>query len=29
MGTFSKIFGLGDKELQKEADKLLLKLSKA
>ena len=29
MGTFSKIFGLGDKELQKEADKLLLRLSKA
>lgn len=28
MGTFSKILGLGDKELQKEADKLLLKLSK-
>ncbi|MBN2229388.1 MAG: DUF47 family protein [Candidatus Thorarchaeota archaeon] len=29
MGTFSKIFGLGDKELQKKADKLLLKLGKA
>jgi len=29
MGTFSRIFGLGDKELQKQADALLLKLSKA
>jgi len=29
VGTFSKILGLGDKELQKQADKLLLKLSKA
>ncbi len=29
MGTFSKIFGLGDKNLQKQADELLLKLSKA
>jgi len=29
MGTFSRIFGLGDKELQKHADELLLKLSKA
>jgi predicted phosphate transport protein (TIGR00153 family) len=29
MGTFSKIFGLGDKDLQKQADELLLKLSKA
>jgi len=28
MGTFSRIFGLGDKELQKQADTLLLKLSK-
>jgi predicted phosphate transport protein (TIGR00153 family) len=28
MGTFSKILGLGDKELQKQADKLLLKLGK-
>ena len=28
MGTFSKILGLGDKELQKEADNLLLKLGK-
>ena len=28
MGTFSRIFGLGDKELQKQADALLLKLSK-
>jgi len=28
MGTFSKIFGLGDKELQKQSDKLLLKLGK-
>ncbi len=29
MGTFSRIFGLGDKDLQKQADELLLKLSKA
>jgi predicted phosphate transport protein (TIGR00153 family) len=29
MGTFSRIFGLGDKELQKQADALLLKLGKA
>jgi predicted phosphate transport protein (TIGR00153 family) len=29
MGTFSRIFGFGDKELQKQADELLLKLSKA
>ncbi|MHA1950015.1 MAG: DUF47 domain-containing protein [Candidatus Thorarchaeota archaeon] len=29
MGTFSKIFGLGDKDLQKQADGLLLKLGKA
>ena len=28
MGTFSKIFGLGDKELQKQSDELLLKLGK-
>jgi predicted phosphate transport protein (TIGR00153 family) len=28
MGTFSKILGLGDKELQKQSDQLLLKLSK-
>ncbi|MHA1906598.1 MAG: DUF47 domain-containing protein [Candidatus Thorarchaeota archaeon] len=28
MGTFSRIFGTGDKELQKKADELLLKLSK-
>jgi predicted phosphate transport protein (TIGR00153 family) len=28
MGTFSRIFGLGDKELQKQSDELLLKLSK-
>ncbi len=28
MGTFSRILGLGDKELQKQADELLLKLSK-
>lgn len=28
MGSFSKIFGLGDKELQKQADELLQKLSK-
>ncbi len=28
MGTFSRILGLGDKELQKEADELLLRLSK-
>jgi predicted phosphate transport protein (TIGR00153 family) len=28
MGTFSKILGLGDKELQKQSDRLLLKLSK-
>ncbi|MFX0106912.1 MAG: DUF47 domain-containing protein [Candidatus Hodarchaeota archaeon] len=29
MGTFSRIFGLGDKNLQKQADELLLQLSKA
>jgi predicted phosphate transport protein (TIGR00153 family) len=29
MGTFSKIFGLGDKKLQKQADELLLRLGKA
>jgi predicted phosphate transport protein (TIGR00153 family) len=29
MGTFSKIFGLGDKDLQKQADELLLRLGKA
>ncbi|MFW9943952.1 MAG: DUF47 domain-containing protein [Candidatus Sifarchaeia archaeon] len=29
MGTFSRIFGLGDKDLQKQADELLLRLSKA
>jgi predicted phosphate transport protein (TIGR00153 family) len=29
MGTFSRIFGLGDKDLQKQADVLLLKLGKA
>lgn len=29
MGTFSRILGSGDKELQKQADELLLKLSKA
>ncbi|MFX1559196.1 MAG: DUF47 domain-containing protein [Promethearchaeota archaeon] len=29
MGTFSKIFGSGDKKLQKEAEEALLKLSKA
>ena len=29
MGTFSRIFGLGDKDLQKQADELLLKLGKA
>lgn len=29
MGTFSKIFGLGDKKLQEQADELLLKLSKS
>jgi predicted phosphate transport protein (TIGR00153 family) len=29
MGTFSRIFGFGDKELQKQADELLLKLGKA
>jgi predicted phosphate transport protein (TIGR00153 family) len=28
MGTFSKIFGLGDKKLQEQSDELLLKLSK-
>ncbi|MFW9953708.1 MAG: DUF47 domain-containing protein [Candidatus Thorarchaeota archaeon] len=28
MGTFSRIFGSGDKELQEKADELLLKLSK-
>jgi predicted phosphate transport protein (TIGR00153 family) len=28
MGTFSRIFGLGDKELQKQSDELLLKLGK-
>ncbi|MGY5881668.1 MAG: DUF47 family protein [Candidatus Thorarchaeota archaeon] len=28
MGTFSKIFGLGDKDLQKQSDELLLKLGK-
>lgn len=28
MGTFSRIFGLGDKELQEEAERLLLSLSK-
>lgn len=28
MDTFSKILGLGDKELQNQADKLLIKLSK-
>ena len=29
MGTFSKIFGSGDKKLQEEAEECLLKLSKA
>ncbi|TFG10676.1 DUF47 family protein [Candidatus Thorarchaeota archaeon] len=29
MGTFSRIFGLGDKELQEKAEKLLLSLSKS
>jgi predicted phosphate transport protein (TIGR00153 family) len=29
MGTFSRIFGLGDKKLQKQADELLLRLGKA
>ncbi|MHA2380474.1 MAG: DUF47 domain-containing protein [Candidatus Thorarchaeota archaeon] len=29
MGTFSRIFGLGNKDLQKQADELLLKLGKA
>ncbi|MHA2601294.1 MAG: DUF47 domain-containing protein [Candidatus Thorarchaeota archaeon SMTZ1-83] len=29
MDTFSRIFGLGDKDLQKQADELLLRLSKA
>lgn len=29
LGTFSKIFGAGDKELQKKGDKSLLQLSKA
>ncbi|TFG15468.1 DUF47 family protein [Candidatus Thorarchaeota archaeon] len=29
MGTFSRIFGSGDKELQKKADELLLDISKA
>ncbi|MFX1484992.1 MAG: DUF47 domain-containing protein [Promethearchaeota archaeon] len=29
MGTFSKIFGSGDKKLQKEAEECILKLSKA
>lgn len=29
MGSFSKIFGSGDKKLQKEAEECLLKLSKA
>jgi predicted phosphate transport protein (TIGR00153 family) len=28
MGTFSRIFGTGDKDLQKKADELLMKLSK-
>jgi predicted phosphate transport protein (TIGR00153 family) len=28
LGTFSRIFGFGDKELQKQADELLLKLGK-
>jgi len=28
MGTFSRIFGTGDKDLQEKADELLLKLSK-
>ncbi len=28
MGTFSKIFGLGDKSLQEQSDELLLKLGK-
>ncbi len=29
MGTFTRIFGTGDKKLQKQADEMLLKLSKA
>ncbi|TFG06300.1 DUF47 family protein [Candidatus Thorarchaeota archaeon] len=29
LGTFSRIFGLGDKKLQEQADELLLELSKA
>ena len=29
MGTFSRIFGSGNKELQKRADEILLKMSKA
>ncbi|TFF86334.1 DUF47 family protein [Candidatus Thorarchaeota archaeon] len=29
MGTFSRIFGLGDKDLQEKAEKLLLSLSKS
>ena len=29
MGTFSRIFGRGDKKLQKQADELLIQLSKA